>query len=318
MVEKWTFFQLAIETLKTVNHPLTPEEIWEHAEKLGYTHNIHTNSKTPWNSIRATIVADIVKNPNSTHFQRIDEDTGTFFLKGFEYKQTNVKDETSISEPPKRQIREINLHPLLSTFVLANDHFLCHTKTIVASGGITKKKGFYKWNYPDIVGLHLPMGLDEIAWKIHDLFYGNLIRLYSFEMKQSLDYDNLRASFFQAVSNSSWAHEGYLVTSSINQDYQFKESIINLSRSFGIGIIILNLNSIHESQILCYAEKKDELDHIVINNLIRKNTDFRNFMTYVNQTLAAKALVGNYDKTLSEEDLDTYLDQFGLFQPELL
>ena len=318
MMEKWTFFQLAIETLKTVNAPLTPEEIWQQSEILGYAQNVYTNSKTPWNTIRATIVSDIIKNPTDTLFTRIDEDRGTFFLKGHEYKQKIGTDTSVQSEPKIKKIHEIDLHPLLSTFVLANDHFQCHTKTIVASGGIQGKKGFWKWNYPDIVGIHLPMHLHEVAWKIHDLFQGNLIRIYSFELKNSLDYDNLRSSFFQAVSNSSWAHEGYLVTSSINQDYRFKESLIGLSRSFGIGIIILNLSSIHDSQILCYSEKKDELDHQVINNLISKNIDFRNFMINVNKSMAAKSLVGEYDKTFSEEDLESYLDQFGLLNIELI
>jgi hypothetical protein len=58
----------------------------------------------------------------------------------------------------------------------------------------------------------------------------------------------------------------------------------------------------------------------MILTLIRgfqQSLDYRNFMTHVNQSLAAKALVGDYDMTLSEEDLDTYLDQFGLFEPEL-
>jgi hypothetical protein len=31
-------------------------------------------------------------------------------------------------------------------------------------------------------------------------------------MKKELNFSNLRESYFQAVSNSSWANEGYLVT----------------------------------------------------------------------------------------------------------
>jgi uncharacterized protein len=312
MVERWTFFQLAIETLKAINTPLTPEEIWEHAEELGYRQNVQTHSNTPWNAIRAAIISDIIKNPIETHFSRVDEEKELFFLRGLEYRPEIIKPEVDIQDRKKKKIREINLHPLLSTFVLTNDHFQCVTKTIFASGGMTGKKGFWKWNYPDIIGVHLPLHLHDVAWRIHDIFHGNLIRIYSFELKNSLDYDNLRESFFQAVSNSSWAHEGYLVTASINPDHRFKESLISLSRSFGIGVIILNIKSVFESQILCYADEKNELDHVVINNLVHKNVDFRNFMMNVNQSLAAKALVGDFDKTLSEEELEIYLDQFGL------
>ena len=316
MVQKWTFFQLAIETLKAVNTPLTPEQIWEHAQELGFSQNTQTHSDTPWYAIRAAIVSDIIKNPIDTIFCRIDEEKELFFLRGLECKPEISKEDSDIQERKQKKFREINLHPLLSTFVLTNDHFQCVTKTIVASGGMTGKKGFWKWNYPDIVGVHLPLQLHEVAWKIHDIFHGNLIRIYSFELKNSLDYDNLRQSFFQAVSNSSWAHEGYLVTSSINPDLRFKESLINLSRSFGIGVIILNLKSVFESQILSYAQEKNELDLLVINNLVQKNADFRTFMVNVNQSLAAKALVGEYDKTFSEEELEKYLEQFGIFTSE--
>jgi hypothetical protein len=44
---------------------------------------------------------------------------------------------------------------------------------------------------------------------------GQSVRLWSFEVKKELNSSNVRKSFFQAVSNSSWANEGYLVAVSI-------------------------------------------------------------------------------------------------------
>src|SRR5258707_14769867 len=47
------------------------------------------------------------------------------------------------------------------------------------------------------------------------------IKLYSFEIKKSLSFANLREAFFQAVSNSSWSQEGYLVAAELSSDEDF-------------------------------------------------------------------------------------------------
>lgn len=58
----------------------------------------------------------------------------------------------------------------------------------------------------------------------------------------------MRASFFQAVSNSSWANEGYLVASSITESVS--EELRILSDLHGIGVIVLNLDNIMKSEIM--------------------------------------------------------------------
>ena len=45
---------------------------------------------------------------------------------------------------------------------------------------------------------------------------------------------NYRESFFQAVSNSSWANEGYLVAAEIIQDDELLSELECLSIAFGI------------------------------------------------------------------------------------
>src|SRR5262249_42218166 len=64
------------------------------------------------------------------------------------------------------------------------------------------------------------------------------IRLFSFELKKQVDRINYREYFFQAVSNSSWAHEGYLVTCAVQQQDDLLSELERLSASFGIGIIV--------------------------------------------------------------------------------
>ena len=79
-------------------------------------------------------------------------------------------------------------------------------------------------------------------------------------MKKNIDYSNLRQYFFQAVSNSSWANEGYLVCLKIDEDPNFKNELQRLSNAFGIGIIKLNPESVSESEIICNARYNENID----------------------------------------------------------
>lgn len=309
MDERWTFLQLSIEVLSKVDRPLTPVEIWKSSEDLGFTKYVKTNSKTPWVPIKAAIVSNILKNPIDTPFIKYDESEEVFGLKFKKYQVTK-----EMANPEEPQLEEVcrysekQLHPLLSTFVFSNDHFMCSTKTIVASGGKRGLKNFKMWSYPDIVGLHYSDDIHELTWDIQKHFKGDIIRIFSFELKKSLAYDNLKSCFFQAVSNSSWAHEGYLVTAEIVEDSLFKDELRNLAKSFGIGVIILNINSIHESEIFFPAKRKDTLNFSYINELIKVNSDFKRFMEAVHQTCTEKGVRpdGIFDKVLDEIELQDY------------
>ncbi len=70
----------------------------------------------------------------------------------------------------------------------------------------------------------------------------------------------LREYFFQAVSNSSWANEGYLVASSISNDSDFLEDLQRLSNAFGIGVIRLDIEYAAQSEILFQAQQRETLD----------------------------------------------------------
>ena len=88
-----------------------------------------------------------------------------------------------------------------------------------------------------MLGVHYP--LKEWREEVFDLsttMGGVAVRLYSFEIKKKLSFANLREAFFQAVSNSSWAHEGYLVAADISTDEDFVAELRRLSGSFGVGI----------------------------------------------------------------------------------
>jgi hypothetical protein len=108
-------------------------------------------------------------------------------------------------------------------------------------------------------------------------------RLWSFEVKKLLNRASVREAYFQAVSNSSWAHYGYLVAGRIEGADTLKE-LRMLYGLHGIGIIQLDLeNDLMDSQVLIPARFRAEVDWNTVNRLCEENTDFRQFVKMVRQ-----------------------------------
>jgi hypothetical protein len=129
----------------------------------------------------------------------------------------------------------------------------------------------------------------------------NSLRLFSFEIKKSLNRANYRESYFQAVSNSSWANEGYLLAAEILQDDEFLSELERLASSFGIGVIHLSLADIDASSILYPARSRDFLDWETINKLCEQNEDFRKFLQDVKIDFESKRVhKSEYDAILDD------------------
>jgi len=137
-------------------------------------------------------------------------------------------------------------------------------------------------------------------------------------MKKELNIGNLRECYFQAVSNSNWANEGYLVVLNIiDQDGELMSELRRLNNAFGIGVIKLDARDINESEIVLPAKVKQELDWDTIDLLLKKNGDFREFMEIVKGdiTLGRIANKNNYDLVIKDEDFEKYvLDKKIIFQ----
>jgi len=116
------------------------------------------------------------------------------------------------------------------------------------------------------------------------------LRLFSFEIKKGLSRANYREAYFQAVSNSSWAHEGYLVAIHIKQDDEFLAELERLASSFGIGIIQLDPHDIDASRILYPARGRDTLDWETINKLCEQNKEFDRFLQDVKIDFESKRI----------------------------
>ncbi|QQF86422.1 HrgA protein [Histophilus somni] len=189
--------------------------------------------------------------------------------------------DTEISGGLKHQtFSEHDVYPQLMQFLSQELNLYCLRIDEKRSKNNRGHKG-NQWLHPDIVAMQ---ALDK-QWTqdIQDcakLGSGKNVVLWSFEVKCELNGGNVRESFFQAVSNSSWANEGYLVTTAIVGEHTEEELRI-LSALHGIGVIILNLDDLNESEILLPAKRKTEIDWQSANRIVEQNTDFNKFIEYV-------------------------------------
>ncbi|WP_321504306.1 hypothetical protein [uncultured Methanoregula sp.] len=148
---------------------------------------------------------------------------------------------------------------------------------------------------------------DEVTLRLQKSLSMSSVKIFSFELKKDLNFSNLRQYYFQAVSNSSWAHEGYLVVGKLAEDSDLIDELRRLNNAFGIGIIKLNFESLDESEILFQSKVRAELDWNTVNRLIEENPHFRRFIEDVEEDLQLRKIKGAYDKVLNEEELVKYI-----------
>ncbi|EMH19608.1 hypothetical protein HMPREF1448_00925 [Helicobacter pylori HP260AFi] len=138
-------------------------------------------------------------------------------------------------------------------------------------------------------------------------------KLFSFEFKKELSFYNLKESYFQAVSNSTWANEGYLVVFKI--DYEVLGELGRLNQSFGIGVIKLE-SEISNSKILLPAKER-EVDIPTLNMLVEQSPeDFKPFMEKINDQLEVgfnkQIAMNGFDPVLDDEAMQKYIKDKGI------
>lgn len=196
-----------------------------------------------------------------------------------DYNPENDEEVNLPNEPERVDINEKELYPILGEYLKLEEEV--YTKRIdELKSKNNRGPAGNKWLHPDIVGIKV---LDN-EWLsiIKDCVKGsgdNRILIYSFEVKKILTSSNLRESFFQAVSNSSWANYGYLVAAEIKGD-NFNE-LKMLSSLHGIGFILLDISNPSESQILLQAKDREAVDWASVNRLAEQNADFSSFVESV-------------------------------------
>lgn len=311
----YSFLDLAHEILKSAATPRTYQQIWEDGKLAGLTEKVKTKGKTPWATLGAYLYVEVKDNSDST-FVKVGKNPVRFFLKSREAELSDtILQKIEINEAkkadPKTSYEERDLHPLLSYFVYANPLFSrgrsIFTKTIFHEKSM--RRGYNEWLHPDMVGAYLPLDdWEQDAIELNKLLDNNSIRLFSFELKKFITKANYRESYFQAVSNSSWAHEGYLVAADITQDDDLHSELERLSVSFGIGIIQLNPADIDSSSVIFPAKSRDKLGWETINKLCEQNEDFKKFIKNVRIDFESKRLLhAEYDQRQKPEDLIKYI-----------
>jgi len=308
MSKKITFIKLAEQTLLEAKVPLSPPEIWIRAQQLGIAAEIKSAGKTPQNSIGAQLYVDVRDNPSSA-FVQVSKRPSKFGLKSLKYqasKKSETADATELkSIGGKSKIGERELHPLLVKFAYSNQHFKAHLKTILHENSSKAKKGFNKWLHPDIVGAYFPFkDYEKNTLFLQKHLLINSIKLFSFELKISLSILNLREYYFQAVSNSSWANEGYLVVLDIEEDESLFDEIRRLNNSFGIGLIKLNPNDIYSSEILFPSRISNKIDWDTIDRLASENPIFSQFIKDISDDIRVEQVKSIYDPVLSDEEFE--------------
>lgn len=185
-----------------------------------------------------------------------------------------------ISTLTTKILSEYDLYPVLIEY-LSKELQLFSLRIDEKKSSNNRGQNGNQWLHPDIVAMQ------PIDKKWHELIRtcvkhgsGQNVRLWSFEVKKELNNSNIRSSFFQAVSNSSWANEGYLVATSISTN-EVEEELRMLSALHGIGVILLNPENPTESEILLPARRRPEVDWQSINRILNENSDFKNFIELV-------------------------------------
>lgn len=304
---KYTFLDLCKEVLTSTKVPMSAEEIWQKAEEAGLSVKIGTKGKTPSATIAAQLYTHIKNNDDNSDFVQVSKRPARFSLRNNNNRE--IEAESEIKTTSSDQYDERDLHPLLVKFVYANQHFKCYTKTIYHEKSCKKEKGANRWLHPDLVGVYFPF--DDYIIDTRNLQKSlnvSPVKLFSFEMKKELNYTSLREYFFQAVSNSSWANEGYLVALKIDESSEFRNEIQRLSNSFGIGIIQLNAKHIEESEIICPALYREVIDWDTLNRLAEDSPGFKSFISDIEDHLKIeKVKKTDYDEILDDEKFESYV-----------
>lgn len=231
-MEKYTFSDLAYDVLNNSREPLKSQEIWQKAVELGFDKKLNSGGITPKDSLAALLYTNVKKQDSK--FIALSRQPTRFGLKGRKYQEIaeskkEIDSENCVAleqKVKKEKFKERDLHPLLVKFLLESPLFDVYAKTIYHEKSIKEKGGQNEWLHPDVVGVHF--GFNDFAKTSFDLLKKlNVInhKLYSFEIKISLDWSNLKSSYFQAVSNSSWANEGYLVVFDFDENDEIMQEL---------------------------------------------------------------------------------------------
>ncbi|GAA8890364.1 COG2958 family protein [Helicobacter pylori] len=270
--------------LEVIKEPIKVTEIYHKAQELfekgEITNMFDCGGETPHQSVSASIYTALSKGEELPFFKAREKPT-LIALKSAAKEPVLNAQKSSI--PSTKIAHERDLHPFLTYMACYNENLKCYTKTIFHEGSLKSPKGMDRWLYPDMVGvrfLHAELSNENLI-AFSKKFDTLPIKLVSFELKKEISVHNCRECYFQAISNSSWANEGYLVGHHINtHNPQLMDLLKRLHASFGIGVIDLRTDE-DKSAILLNAKYKEKIDYTVASEISEKNEEFSGFLKSV-------------------------------------
>ncbi|MBU1667285.1 hypothetical protein KKC13_02635 [bacterium] len=300
-----TIKEAILKVLDDVKKPISNSEVYEYITNKEYY--IFERGKTPENTISAQLGNFIRSGDSRVKRLKGNGNYYLYYLSKYESQIEiyNIKEIDSCSIDSQKNYDERDLHLLFSTY---SESLGIYTKTILHEES-NRKDEHQKWIHPDMIGIDfLKFKTKETAGLVKALQSLDSFKLTSYELKKEISTDyELKKSYFQAVSNSSWANYGYLIAFEINSN--LKEEMERLNQAFGIGIIELSAYP-YNSQVLFQAKYKD-LDFRTIDKLSNINKNFLKFMILLEEIITAngkhidrtkKELIEYCDKILKSED----------------
>jgi len=299
-----TLKEAILKSLEDIKELTNYKEVCEHIIKNKYYD--FGNSKTPPATVSA-LLGDFIRDGDA-RVRRMKQSNGAYFYyltknEGELNTQLVIENlSTEDMEINKTQsYQERDLHQLLSTFLKVTHTY---SKTIFHEKSTNGSDSNQIWTHPDMVGIKFTKLKSKESAKFFKLVnQEDTFKLSSYELKKEINSDTeLKKAYFQAVSNSSWSHFGYLVA------FEFNDSLLDemtrLNQSFGIGIIELNANP-YKSKIL-FPAKYRKLDFKTIDKLCNMNPNFKEFIVKTEKFMTAADEYLGYTEKMLHDFCDPY------------
>ncbi|WP_187853316.1 COG2958 family protein [Helicobacter pylori] len=278
-----------VQSVLEITGPIKVTEVYDKAKELfekgEITKMFDHGGNTPDRSVSAFIYTALNKG-EELPFLKAQEKPVLIALKSTAKEPVLNIEKPGVSSAKiahNKIMHERELHPFLTYMAINNENLKCYTKTIFHEESVKSPKGMDRWLYPDMVGvrfLHAELSNENLI-AFSKKFDTLPIKLVSFELKKEISVNNCRECYFQAISNSSWANEGYLVGRHIDtHNPQLMDLLKRLHASFGIGVIDLRTDE-DKSAILLNAKYKEKIDYTVALELSDKNPKFSGFLKSV-------------------------------------
>lgn len=275
-----TVKEAILEGLEKLNKQSTYQEVTDYIKN----NELYISDGKTLEATVSALLGDFIRK-NDTRIGRLKEGRTYFYYltkNQLENKIDLLNIEQRIDKKPKIDFYERDLHPLFVSYLKSQNIF---SKTILHEESKNSRDETQKWVHPDIIGVKFTkLNSDITSRLLKTLEKKDSCEIISYELKKEINSDyELKKSYFQAVSNSSWANRGYLVALDINTNLY--SELERLNKAFGIGIIKLHSNPF-ESQILFQSSYR-ELDYQTIDKLCNINEKYRDIIEQIEKILNA-------------------------------